>query len=444
MASAPGEMGPVFGRVDRDGRLVEADAALLRLQTEAGASLGDPVALPQLAAMVRSARKLGVPLSRTVLVASADRDLDLWVRAEPADDGVRLAIEGWTERAPAPPRLMLIDGGYLDDSEVPESGVLGFETDAELRFTHVSPALFRLLEGDNLIGQPLTRYFQLLDAGGGVMPLLLAVGAGEDFDEQPVELKRPQHGRGILSGKALTRRAGRFAGFDAELTLDRQIELPERHDEGMFDPAVDEALRTPLDQIITAADRIVERSDGPLRSDYASYASDIAAAGRHLLSVLKSMNAEAGEEANPVADLVEAANEAIALCTADADARNVQLQAMIPPFDLPVAGERRAILQILVNILSNAVRHSPVADSIDISFTTGDQRASVTIADHGPGIAREDQERIFEKYEQGERPGSTGLGLAISRRIARSLGGDVLVESAPGEGARFILVLPRA
>lgn len=444
MASTPGEMGPVLGRVDGDGRLIEADAALLRLQAEAGASLGDPVALPQLAAMVRSARKLGVPLSRTVLVASDDRDLDLWVRAEPADEGVRLAIEGWTERAPAPPRLMLIDGGYLDGDEAPDAGMLGFETDAELRFTHVSPALARLLEGDNLIGQPLTRYFRLLDAGDGLMPLLLAVGAREDFDEQPVELKAPHNARGVLSGKALTRRAGRFAGFDVELTLDQQIKPPERHDEVMFDPAVDEALRTPLDQIITAADRIVERSDGPLRSDYASYASDIAAAGRHLLSVLKSMNAEGGEEANPVVDLVEATNEAIALCAADAEGRNVRLQAMIPPFHLQVAGEKRAVLQILVNILGNAVRHSPEGDGIDISFTTGDQRAGVTIADHGPGIAHEDQERIFEKYEQGERPGSTGLGLAISRRIARSLGGDVLVESAPGDGARFILVLPKA
>lgn len=444
MASAPGEIGPVFGRVDGDGRLVEADAALLRLQTEAGASLGELIALPQLAAVVRSVRKLGVPLSRTVLVASDDRDLDLWVRAEPADEGVSLMIDGWAERPPAPPRLMLIDGGHLDDDETSDTGVLGFETDAELRFTHVSPALARLLQGDNLIGQPLTRYFRLLDVDGGSMPLLLAVGAREDFDGQPVEMKEPHQVRGVISGKALTRRAGRFAGFDAELVLDQQVEPTEPHEDVMFDPAVDEALRTPLDQIITAADRIVERSDGPLRSDYASYASDIAAAGRHLLSVLKSMNAEGGDNANPIVDLVETASEAVALCAADADARNVRLQVLAPPFDLPVTGEKRAVLQILVNILGNAVRHSPDGEAVDISFTTGDHRAGVTIADHGPGIARDDQERIFEKYEQGERPGSTGLGLAISRRLARSLGGDVLVESASGDGARFILVLPRA
>jgi hypothetical protein len=87
MASAPFDLGPVSGRVDREGRLTAADPALLRLQEEAGSSLGAPLALPQIAAVARSAMKLGVPLSRSVIAASSDRDLDLWVRAEPDAEG---------------------------------------------------------------------------------------------------------------------------------------------------------------------------------------------------------------------------------------------------------------------------------------------------------------------------------------------------------------------
>ena len=69
----------------------------------------------------------------------------------------------------------------------------------------------------------------------------------------------------------------------------------------------------------------------------------------------------------------------------------------------------------------------------------------MSIADQGPGIAPADQQRIFERYERvGSEPDGSGLGLAISRRLARSMGGDILLESEPGQGARFTLVLPAA
>ena len=69
----------------------------------------------------------------------------------------------------------------------------------------------------------------------------------------------------------------------------------------------------------------------------------------------------------------------------------------------------------------------------------------MTVADQGPGIAAADQQRIFERFERAHsREDGTGLGLAISRRLARSMGGDVTLDSAPGEGARFTLTLPRS
>jgi signal transduction histidine kinase len=103
------------------------------------------------------------------------------------------------------------------------------------------------------------------------------------------------------------------------------------------------------------------------------------------------------------------------------------------------------VIQILVNLLGNAIRHSPEGGKVRLIFTQEAGRASVSILDEGPGIAEPDQQRIFERFERADaKEGGTGLGLAISRRLARSMGGDVTLDSAPGEAARFTLTLPSA
>ncbi|HEY0270144.1 MAG TPA: PAS domain-containing sensor histidine kinase, partial [Sphingomonas sp.] len=81
---------PVHGRVDADGRLVSADTALAGLQARAGGEMGGPLAIPQLAALARLARRLGIPIARGVLAADGDEDLDLWVRARLDGDQVVL------------------------------------------------------------------------------------------------------------------------------------------------------------------------------------------------------------------------------------------------------------------------------------------------------------------------------------------------------------------
>ena len=110
-----------------------------------------------------------------------------------------------------------------------------------------------------------------------------------------------------------------------------------------------------------------------------------------------------------------------------------------------MTGEAHAVVQILVNLLGNAVRHSPDGASVALRFETVDGFCRITIADHGQGIAPADQQRIFERYERvGTTPDGSGLGLAISRRLAQSMGGDITLDSALGDGARFTLVLPAA
>jgi signal transduction histidine kinase len=102
-------------------------------------------------------------------------------------------------------------------------------------------------------------------------------------------------------------------------------------------------------------------------------------------------------------------------------------------------------MQILVNLMVNAIRYSPDDGAIRLSFASTEGAVAVTVSDQGPGIAAGDEQRIFERFERAHpNEGGTGLGLAISRRLARSMGGDVSLDSAPGEGARFTLTLPAA
>ena len=443
MASAPSDLGPVTGRVDREGRLTSADPPLLRLQQEAGSGLGAPLALPQLAAVARSAIKLGVPLSRAVIAASSDQDLDLWVRVEPDAEGAALTIEGWKARPPAPPRLTLVGSEpQSDEADAPVG--FGFTTDAELKLTRMDQRVAaRLgLDAGAIVGQPLTRHFQLTDNGDGAMPLLTALGGRHDVVGQRATVRGNGEIEVTLNGVALQSAKGGFAGYEVEVELEGGAPAQSGP---IFDPVLDEALRSPLDRIISAAERIVDRSEGPLRSDYAAYAGDIAAAGRHLLSVIKSMTEQEEARIEGHVDLAAAANEALQLIETRAEERSIQFEMVGITEPLPGNGEPRGVVQILVNLLGNAVRHSPDGGAIAVIGERRGDRVALTIADEGPGIAEPDHERIFERYERvGDSPGGIGLGLAISRRLARSMGGDILLQSAPGEGARFTLILPAA
>jgi signal transduction histidine kinase len=432
-------MDPVIGRVDRQGRLTEADPALLRLQQDAGSTLGAPLALPQLAAVARSAMKLGVPLSRSVIAASADQDLDLWVRADPDPEGATLTIEGWKARPPSPPRLTLV-GSEPDDEAGEDGSSLSFTTDTELRIKAIDePLAARLgIDHDAAVGQPLTRFFLLID-DDGAMPLLTAMGSRQDFDGQQARVRGGEEEQRLTLGGTALQPGGKFAGYVIRVAMDGGAEPV-----GMFDPALDEALRSPLDHIIAAADRIVDRSEGPLRSDYAAYAGDIAAAGRHLLSVIRSMTEQEAEGVARV-DLAKSASEAVQLVQPRAAEQSVTIELVSAVESVMATGEPRGTVQILVNLLGNAVRHSPSGCNVVVIVERRGEMVAATVADEGPGIAEADQQRIFERYERvGDAPDGIGLGLAISRRLARSMGGDIELQSASGEGARFTLVLPAA
>ena len=442
MASAPSDRPPVLGRLDKAGRLIAADQELDALQREAGSSVGQTLALPQVAAVAQLARKLGIPVARPAIAASSEHDIELWVRASPEGDEVALAIEGWTRRAPAAPRLASLLGGTSQaESSQPRHE---WAADEELRVISLSEELadYLTVEMSETAGQPLTRVVRLEEDEAGEMPLISALASRRAFTGQRARSRTDESRAIILNGDVVAGADGSFAGFRGTAEVGEAAPAVSESDRtAAFDHALDEALRSPLDRIIESAERIVERADGPLRSDYANYGNDIATAARHLLSVIRSMSEEPAQGQDAI-DLTAVAAEAVVMLDASAEEREVTIR-LDERQPLRARGEERAVIQILVNLIVNAIRHSPQQGTVTLGFGETEGTASVTVSDQGPGIDPADQQRIFERFERaGGQQGGTGLGLAISRRLARSMGGDVTLESAPDAGAHFTLTLP--
>ena len=445
----------VSGTVDRQGRLLSADPRLLSLQLGAGGEANGPLAVPQLASLARLARTLGVVVSRGVIAADGDIDLDLWVRAQPEGDTVRLAIAGWAEREKVPPTPRHVAERAETLATLGNDG--HWTTDAALRLKSLDSKLARLLDQDWL-GQRFTRIVRLQPGEDGDFPLLDALFDHSAFSGQRVIVQSNQDVELWIHGSPAKDASGvvtgysggfRWASVPHGLIAD---EAPIGGGDPHFVDRLDAALRTPIGRIIANADEIAAQDEGPIKPEYAGYAGDIAAAGRHLLGLvddlsdLQAVERPSFQIETERLDLADVARRAASLLGVRASDSKVRIDAPDGDEQLWVNAEFRRALQILVNLVGNAVRYSPEGSMVWIRVEQEGDIAALVVADQGKGIATADQERIFGKFERVDQsePGGSGLGLYISRRLARAMGGDITVDSAPGFGARFVLTLPSA
>lgn len=443
---------PVHGFVDREGRLVDAGPRLDDLNMRAGGAIGEPFAVPQVAVLARLAQRLGITVARHVLVADGPDEVELWVRADPLEDGVRLALGGWKLRAPWTPPM---DSAQRDRDLLLQGADWWWETDATLRMSAVAAEASRFgVTPKDALGKPLASLFALEMDAEGAMPMLGVLTVHQPFEGQAATVRATRQAV-TLSARPMLNAEGLFAGYIGAVRTDRR-EIPHPVDDRPGDPLdafsarLDRALRTPLGRIIANADSIHAQTEGPIRRDYADYASDIASAGRHLLGLVDDLvDLQAVERADfaPAAeqvDLADIGRRAAGLLGVRAAERGVRIDAPQDVDRAPATGEFRRVLQILVNLIGNAVRYSPDGGMVWIRTHRDRGTAVIIVADQGKGIAPEDQARIFEKFERVDpnEPGGSGLGLYIARRLARAMGGDLTVDSAPGQGARFMLSLP--
>ncbi len=446
---------------DGDDRLVRADEPLARLQLCCGGEVPGTIAVPALMEAVRSARCHGLKLARAIAAQADAETITAWVEVAPrrnGEPGCDIVLRHWQSDAVPPEdvdaihrRRASVDRQLAELSAVLDAGqrLLAVAADA----SDLQPLAEAMQAG---LGREWTDF---VDVEGSAHP-------------QPMHWRLLDGAPVVVAGSQRAWRASLFprmvpgsepSGFDLCLTSEEPLLAPpaaplaarttdgDAHSTpGVIGRDVAPVLRQPIARIIANAETIRNRLAGPLPDEYSDYAADIAAAGQHLLALLEDLSdlevVEAKEfnTAPDRIDLADVARRAAGILGVRARERGITIDAPRVGETLPAVAEFRRVLQVLLNLIGNALRYAPENSQVWIRLEGEGGRARVIVADQGPGLSIADQARLFEKFERLGRSGDggSGLGLYISRRLARAMGGELSVESAPGQGARFILELP--
>jgi cell cycle sensor histidine kinase DivJ len=211
-------------------------------------------------------------------------------------------------------------------------------------------------------------------------------------------------------------------------------------------------LRTPLNAIMGFSDIMRQRLFGPMSDRYAEYTDLIHDAGAHLLELINDVldmskiEAERFELAREIFDARDAAGAVIRLMRGQADRAGVTLRGVLPAEPLDVEADRRAVKQIALNLISNALKFTPRSGSVTLTLQAVGDALEIVVSDTGVGIAPDDLARLGRPFEQAgdasQRAAGSGLGLSLVRAFARLHGGDMSLESSVGEGTTVTVRMP--
>jgi len=449
--------GLIRARTDGMDQLITADEPLAGLQSRSGGALPGLLAVPALLALVRRVRRTRQAASRAILTVDEGRAVSAWALVMPEGDGTAIELSHWqigddgAAEVPAPEALLR----HLAEAEIlldEAQRVIA----ADVRAPDLAMLAAALEQGRGAYWTDLVkieRVSDLMTARQGPLHWRL-------LDDAPFSVE----------GSARRWRARllpRVQGGFALLAIPESIEvLPKSAtvSKAAPDAASAEAggwnrllgrdlapaLRQPITRIIANAETIRTRLAGPLADEYADYARDIADAGRHLMSLIEDLADLEAVEAPGFApapdhiDLADCARRAAGILAVRAAERGITLHTPDQSVRVPAIGEFRRVLQVLLNLVTNAVRYGPEGSAVTLEVGENAQTAWIAVRDEGQGLSAEQAARVFNKFERLGRSGDggTGLGLYISRHLARAMRGDLVVTSGAGEGARFELTLP--
>ena len=213
-----------------------------------------------------------------------------------------------------------------------------------------------------------------------------------------------------------------------------------------FFATVNHELRNALAATYGWAEMLVRKKD-PATVPRAAYeVLDSAGQAVALINDLLDLSRLDEDRLKPVIRAVDPAvlvRRALSRVLPAAEAKRITMNSIVPPAlpDIPTDAQR--VEQILMNLLSNAIRHSPEGGTVAVEVQCTEQDVVIMVSNEGPGIAPDDIERIFDIYvtDAGEESRGTGLGLPLSRRLARLLGGELRAIAAD-TGGKFALQLP--
>jgi len=312
------------------------------------------------------------------------------------------------------------------------------------------------LEPDRLADSPLVEFAERMLAGaiGGASArvVIASVVQGEALDldkvmeilDEATQIREYSH--------RLEQKSRELEATTAELRAanERLKELDRLKDD--FLATVSHELRTPLTSIRSFSEILSDNPD--IDQDQRSEFLDIIIKEsirltRLINQILDLAKLEAGRMDWQIADLdpAEVIGDSVAAVRGLLQECGVEPQVHLPPGLPPVVADRDRLIQVVVNLMSNAAKNA--AGRVTVAAAARGDRLEVSVTDDGPGVPEALHEVIFEKFRQAGRSGAakptgTGLGLAICRQIVQHFGGRIWVENAPGGGARFCFTVPLA
>jgi signal transduction histidine kinase len=347
-----------------------------------------------------------------------------------------------------------------------------WEQDADQRFTYISdPNRFLAALPKSLIGLSRKELFSLVGAPvdkeryGDLLDRMNRHEEITDF-EYSFQGSNGSTATIRLSAKPSFGLHGSFLGYSGiskDISLERvredallkakQSAEAANHAKSFFLATMSHDLRTPLNAIIGFSEIIKDQVFGPdARDRYVSYANDIYKSGQHLRDLIDDIldlaKIEAGElklsavsvKTSTILDYCQNAIAEMAL------KGGVSL-SLDDPGESCVVVDPRAMKQVLINLISNAVKFTQPGGSVTVSARDEGDKTVLIIRDTGIGISRDALDRIFDAYYQGDptitdRHVGTGLGLSISAKLTEAMGGKISIVSALGQGTEVTLTLP--
>jgi two-component system, NtrC family, sensor kinase len=400
-------------------------------------------ALGEVGQAVSSSLDLETVLTTIVSRAVQLSGLDMGVVFEYDEDSEEFAQRAATEQAGAlaearrTARIRRGEGVVgrtavtLQPAQVPDITVTG-AYEGRLRETLIESGVRAVL------AVPMVRDARLIGC------LAVTRNAPGDFPPGTIELLRT-----LATQSALAIQNARL--FRELADKSRLLEVASQH-KSEFLANMSHELRTPLNAIIGFSEVLTDRMFGELNEKQEEYLKDIYASGTHLLSLINDIldlsKIEAGRMELELTDfdLPQAIDNALTLVRERAARRGIALHQSVEVDLGEIKGDERKVKQVLLNLLSNALKFTPEGGRVELLARVVDSMAEISVTDTGVGIAPEDQEAIFEEFRQvgmaEKKAEGTGLGLTLCRKFIELHGGRVWVKSEVGVGSTFTFTIP--
>lgn len=443
--------------LDRQYHLVEADPKFAEYHHALGGEQGTLCKIAAIVELAVLSSKLGMRVHRNVRFSVRDRQIRCWADVSPEDHGYAIKISGLKETGKASDHDDTLAVKHFSDSE----GWLHIDSHHKIVGGDLPDEISGKADINSYIGAVWPTILRPVDdpdfatkIARGSFPLWQMLD-GQKICFWPYA--KTQWTLRIVPNEHEKIFTWHFVPCENSVTKDDASTdgtKVQAHDNAahrrLFIHSVAPALRAPVVRIMANARTISEEKTGPLRNQYAGYAEDIAQAAEHLLALIDdASDLEAVDGADfryseEDVDLCDVARRAAGLLRVKAQSRNIVIDTPSAEEHLVCRAEFRRALQIVLNLLSNAIRYGPEDAMIWIRTEAAGDMAQLTVSDMGKGISEDEQQVIFDKFERLGRSGDggSGLGLYISKKLALAMGGNILIDSAPGKGTRISVQLP--